>query len=158
MAIGATVSVRQITSILIKRQHINLSWDADDKYGHWWFEIGNPRRPDSESYGWWPKHPVNAARTLKGTEGELNGQTSFGGGLSRDPHHGDTVDHCFHLVDLDDPRTDTEIVNCLRNFAMQYAGEWRWTLGWGQNCHTFQTEALEHCELQIPRQLKKPVA
>lgn len=49
MAIGATVSVRQVTSILIKRQHINLSWDADDKYGHWWFEIGNPRRPGSES-------------------------------------------------------------------------------------------------------------
>ena len=114
LSVGSAVSIRQITSILIKRQHINFGWDADDKYGHWWSEIGDPRRTDSESYGWWPKHPVTAHGTLMGTEGELNGQTSFGGTLTRDPHHGDEVKHSFHpVVALDDSRNDAEIIDCL---------------------------------------------
>lgn len=37
-------------SIKVKRKHIHLT--GDDKYGHWWTEIG-----PSESYGWWPKNP-----------------------------------------------------------------------------------------------------
>lgn len=156
LSVGRAVNTRQVTSILIKRQHINLGWDADDKYGHWWFEIGNPSRPDSESYGWWPKHPVTARATLMGTEGELNGQTSFGGTLTRDPHHGDQVKHSFHpVVAIDESRTDAEIIECLRSFAIQYSGDWRWTIGWGQNCHSFQADAMEHCGLQTPERSKK---
>ena len=153
------MSIRQVTPILIKRQHINLGWNADAKYGHWWFEIGNPRRTDSESYGWWPKHPVTARATLMGTKGELNGQTSFGGALTRDPHHGDEVEHSFHpVVAIDDSRSDAEIIECLRSFAIHYVGEWRWTIGWGQNCQTFQAEALKHCRLHVPERSKKAVS
>lgn len=152
------MSTRPVTSILIKRQHLNLGWDADDKYGHWWIEIGNPRQRDSESYGWWPKHPVTAGQTLLGTQGELNGQTSFGGTETRDPHHGDFVDYSVHpLVASDDPRSDDEIVECLRAFAREFRGEWRWTMGWGQNCHSFQLQAMRHCRLQVPERSKAAV-
>jgi hypothetical protein len=43
---------RQVTMVTIKRKHIKLT--GQDKYGHWWFEIGDASAPDSESYGWWP--------------------------------------------------------------------------------------------------------
>ncbi len=152
------MSTRPVTSILIKRQHLNLGWDVDDKYGHWWFEFGNPRRRDSESCGWWPKHPVTASQTLLGTQGELNGQTSFGGTSCRDPHHGDEVDNSFHpVVASGDERSDDEIIECLRSFAMRYTGEWRWAMGWGQNCHSFQFEALKHCRLQVPEESNRVV-
>lgn len=41
---------RQVQLITMKRKHINLT--RVDRYGHWWFEIGDPSDPDSESYGW----------------------------------------------------------------------------------------------------------
>ncbi len=85
-----------------------------------------------------------------GVPGELNR------GQARDPHHGDPAEEEFHpLVSDDDSRTDEEIEECLREFAKNYSGRWRWFLGWGQNCHTFQTEALKHCRLVVPDAVRK---
>ena len=46
---------RIIQTITMKRKHIHLT--GLDPFGHWWFEIGNPNNPVSESYGWWPAIP-----------------------------------------------------------------------------------------------------
>lgn len=133
----------------MKRKNIDKS--GDDKYGHWWTEING-----NESYGWWPKYPVGAGfggacNTLGGVEGELNGQTSFGGTPTRDPHHGTAADEQFN------PKTDSdcdcdapckEAADCFRKFAQSYSGEWRWTLGWGQNCRTFQEDGMSQCHLR----------
>ncbi len=135
---------REIKSITIKRKNIDLF--GDDKYGHWWFEIDK-----KESYGWWPKGGVGLKETLGGTDGELNGQSNFGGSATKDPHHGDKAEEDFHpVVSCDDKRTDAQIKQCLRKFAKSYSGEWRWTFGGGQNCHTFQEAALKHCKLEEP--------
>src|SRR5579862_9502320 len=140
---------REITLITMKRKHIHLT--CSDRYGHWWFEIGDPTDPVSESYGWWPLHSVAVKQTLAGVEGELNGQTSFGGEPTRDPHHGDAADQEFHpFVSDNDPRSDEEIADCLRKFAQSFVGEWRWVFGKGQNFHSFQEEAIAHCRLQKP--------
>lgn len=139
-----TSTPRVITSIVMKRKHISMK--GDDKYGHWWLEISG-----TESYGWWPKTPVGVADTLFGTDGELNGQTSFGGTPTLDPHHGDAAEEQFSpIISGDDTRTDAEIHQCLRSFASSFSGEWRWTLGAGQNCHTFQEQAMKHCGLEQP--------
>lgn len=135
---------REISCITMKRKNIALK--GDDKYGHWWVEIDG-----TESYGWWPQYPVTPIDTLQGVKGELNGTVSFQGSRNEDPHHGDTADEEFHpYVDCCDRRTDEEIKKCLRKFATSYSGEWRWTFGSGQNCHTFQEEAMKHCGLQKP--------
>lgn len=141
---------RQIESIVMKRKHIDLS--REDKYGHWWFEIGDPLDSDSESYGWWPVEPAGMSGAFIGAAGELNGQTSFRGTPTRDPHHGDEADEEFQpWVDAADTRTNEQIADCLRQFARSYSGAWRWTFGRGQNCHTFQVEAMRRCGL-----LKRP--
>ncbi len=59
------------TTIKVKRNNIHLT--GDDKYGHWWTELG-----PGESYGWWPKNPVGLVDTFGGTEGEL--RWTFGAG------------------------------------------------------------------------------
>jgi len=133
----------QIRSIVIKRKHIDPG--AEDKYGHWWFELNG-----TESYGWWPKYPVSGTmETFLGVEGELNGITSFVGRINRDPHHGEQADEEFHpSTDAGDNRTESEIMDCLRAFALSYAGKWQWFFGFGQNCHTFQSAAMRHCKLR----------
>jgi len=75
----------------------------------------------------------------------------------RDPHHGEegVDEECFPLVADDDFRTDNDIANCLRDFAANYSGKWQWVLGWGQNCHTFQSAALSHCRLFVPANVRK---
>ena len=84
-----------------------------------------------------------------GVAGELNGQTTFNGLPNRDPHHGDDADEVFcPWLSASDPRTDRQIAQCLRNFAVSYNGKWRWTFGSGQNCHTFQQEAMLECKLR----------
>ncbi|HVF51077.1 MAG TPA: hypothetical protein VNA19_13365 [Pyrinomonadaceae bacterium] len=135
---------RSVKSIMMKRKHMDLF--GEDQYGHWWMEIDG-----KESYGWWPKGPVGIKETFGGTDGELNGQSNFGGSATQDPHHGDPADEQFNPMTSDgDCRTDAEINNCLRSFAKSYSGEWRWTFGRGQNCHTFQESAMEHCKLKKP--------
>jgi hypothetical protein len=131
----------EVSSITMKRKHIHLT--GDDKYGHWWFEMGD------ESYGWWPKDHVGLKNTFFGTDGELNGQTNFDGDPTQDPHHGDDAEEQFHpTVDCSDPRTDEDIQACLRAFANSYSGSWSWPLG--QNCHSFQEAAMNHCLLSKP--------
>jgi hypothetical protein len=138
---------RQVQLIVMKRKHIHLT--RKDKYGHWWFEIGPPDDLSSESYGWWPEIPAGPRGAFVGVTGELNGQTNFNGLPTRDPHHGDDGDEeFFPLVPLADSRTDDEIADCLRQFAQSYRGGWRWTFGKGQNCHTFQVQAMKHCGLR----------
>ncbi len=162
------LGLEEITSITVKRKHVR--WLAilkeklgkkatgEDIYGHWWLEF------DGESYGWWPKDPVGLAGTLGGVPGELNGQSSFGGTATRDPHHGDSADETFHpkrrsgflslgklkngsAADEDcNCVTVDEIKDCLREFAKQYSGNWSYP--WGQNCHSFQKEALKSCCLK----------
>ncbi len=140
---------RPVQLILMKRKNVNLT--REDRYGHWWFEIGSPSDPASESYGWWPKWPVDVRGMFVGVDGELNGRTHFGGSAVRDVHHGDDADQQFHpVVPLWDSRSDEEIAQCLRDFAHSFRGEWRWTFGKGQNCHSFQESALLHCGLKRP--------
>lgn len=123
--------------ITMKRRNIHLS--GDDKYGHWWVEIGG------ESYGWWPKYPVDTTDTLLGVDGELNGQTSFGGTATRDPHHGDSAEDTFNPKLTSDCKTCDDAVKCIKKFAKSYGGSWSWP--WGQNCHSFQTSMMSSCNL-----------
>ena len=147
---------REVTMIRVRRHHINPRPGASDKYGHWWIEIGDPMSVNLESYGWWPRDRVGLRDALAGVQGELNGQTSFAGEPSRDPHHGDVGGDTFHPFVLgSDSRSDSEIAECLREFARSYSGEWKWVIGWGQNCHSFQKEAFRHCRLREPAALKK---
>lgn len=128
---GAPAAPRVLPYITMKRKHIHLT--GPDKYGHWWTEMDG-----SESYGWWPKNHVGFIDTLVGVEGELNGVTTFGGTATTDPHHGDAGEEEFHPVLTDGSKTDPTVRAELRRYATSYSGEWRWTFGWGQNCHTFQ--------------------
>ena len=128
-------------SIVLKRKHIHLG--QEDKYGHWWVEL-NKR----QSYGWWPKYGVGLKDTLLGTEGELNGQTSFGGSANRDPHHGDPADEELGVECTDPTKTEADVTRDIISFAKGYSGEWRWTFGFGQNCHTFQKSMLAATSLK----------
>ena len=147
---------RPVTLITVKRLRIVPFGEDKDKHGHWWVEVGDPLDERSASYGWWPMRHVGAIETLVGVAGSLNGVESFGGRdfhnpPPRDPHHGESAHETFHPRVVDsDPRDDDEIADCLRGFAISYSGEWRWTLGWGQNCHAFQKAALAHCGLLEP--------
>jgi len=141
--------VREIRSVKFKRIHIGSELAADHA-GHWWFEIGDPTTPTSESYGWWPAEPVSGLGALLGVPGELNDGES-GRSPPHDPHHAELADEEFHpVVKDDDPRSEDEIAECLRLFAERYSGKWQWLLGWGQNCHNFQRDALKHCRLSVP--------
>lgn len=125
------------TNITMKRKNIRLI--GGDRYGHWWVEMG------AESYGWWPKYPVSIIDTFRGVAGELNGQTSFGGTPTRDPHHGDAALETFNPK-LTSDCSCNEAVKCIRSFANSYSGSWSWP--WGQNCHSFQTSMMSSCNLK----------
>jgi hypothetical protein len=127
-------------SIVLKRKNIHLF--GDDKYGHWWVEINKKR-----SYGWWPKNQVGLKGTLGGTEGELNGQTNYGGTANKDPHHGDSAEQEIGVECTDPAKTESEVQTDIITFANNYSGEWRWTFGFGQNCHTFQKSMLKATNL-----------
>jgi len=100
--------LREIPSIRFKRIHVEIN--SDDKAGHWWFEIGDPRSTDSESYGWWPARPlVSLFQCLKGVDGRLNNGL-FGCDPPRDPHHAEGADEEFYpFVQPDDARSDEVI-------------------------------------------------
>lgn len=133
----------ELTEVTVFRKDIDLG--GEDKYGHWWTNI----TPD-ESYGWWPKEPVGAWGTLTGTDGELNGVTNFGGSSTKDPHHGDTSGDEYRVLSHSG-KTEAEIQTEMRNFATSYSGEWRWTFGGGQNCHTFQEDMLAKSNLTVEK-------
>lgn len=134
---------KELPEVTVYRKDIDLG--AEDKYGHWWTEI-----TPGESYGWWPKYPVGIKDTLLGTEGELNGTTSFGGNSTKDPHHGDTSGDEYMVYSEDDD-SQTKVQDEMRKFAHSYAGEWRWTFGFGQNCHTFQKDMLKQSHLKVEK-------
>jgi len=115
--------------------------DFPSEYGHWWTEIGK-----NESYGWWPKFPVDKTSTLTGVDGELNGQSYFGGTPTQDPHHGDRYSgvNVFNLYTKDGNDT-TGIISGIRSYAKAYSGSWSWP--WGQNCHSFQNGFIERFNL-----------
>ncbi len=150
----------QLTGITLKRNHIKLfvviGLKEGDGYGHWWTEIGA-----DESYGWWPKYPVNHIGTIFGVEGELNGITSFQGTPRSDPHHGDPSDEMFHPWRAEVSLTvthlksgplgikgkrccaasETDIKNCIRYFALEFdASHSTWAYPFGPNCHSFQVD------------------
>lgn len=139
---GKTIE-RVLPFITLKRNHIHLT--GEDKYGHWWTEILTSTK--DESFGWWPKYGVGLKDTILGTEGELNGQTTFGGTPIKDPHHGHSGEDVFHPK-LTVSKTDDQVVQDIESFAKNYTGEWRWTFGWGQNCHTFQKAMMKKVGLK----------
>jgi hypothetical protein len=147
------LKVRQVSAIKIKRIHVNY---FSQSAGHWWLEIGDPADSGSESYGWWPEDSLRSLfDCFKGVAGVLN-DGLHGQAPPRDPHHGEKAEEEFSpLVPLNDQRTDDEIADCLRNFFSNYKGTWRWLIGWGQNCHTFQLEALAHCGLEQPKHVRR---
>jgi hypothetical protein len=130
--------------ITIRRRDIHLT--GDDKYGHWWTEIG-----ENENYGWWPKKkPIKPHDPLIGIEGEINGQTYFGGTPTQDPHQliGDLGEESFHpqVEDVECEKNECEkAAKCIRNFAKKYSGGWSWP--YGQNCHSFQESMMQLCGL-----------
>ena len=92
-------------------------------------------------------------QTLRGVEGELNGQTSFGGTPTRDPHHIDSGDEqfkpvrkdCFDLVST---------IGQIDAFAASYPGGWSWRLEAGNHCHTFQKELMKKLDLDQVKVIK----
>ena len=117
-----------------------IDMDLPDDYGHWWVEIGS-----DESYGWWPQFPTGGPGALTGVDGELNGQTHFGGTPTQDPHHGDRWGvNTFNLY-TKDGKTSTGVINSVRNYAKNYSGSWSWPFG--QNCHSFQEGFIEQFNL-----------
>ncbi|MBN1990851.1 MAG: hypothetical protein JW783_15720 [Bacteroidales bacterium] len=136
-------SKKELTEVTVFRKDIDLG--AEDKYGHWWTKI-----TPNESYGWWPKKPVGLSDTLFGTEGELNGVTSFKGTATKDPHHIDTSGDEYKVIS-ESGKPETQIQDEMRSFAKSYSGEWRWTFGAGQNCHTFQKDMLQKSNLKVEK-------
>ena len=126
----------------------------DDNWGHWWIELGE------ESYGWWPSRKIADIKTaIMGVPGDLNGQKTFGGKPTKDPHHGKTADEVFHPQRQESGTmkygvakgkecnctTENDAKDCIRKFAKSYSGEWRWP---DKTCHTFQLEAMSNCCLK----------
>lgn len=117
-------------------------------YGHWWTKIED----QDESYGWWPDHcPVTAWETVAGTNGVLNGITDVNCNArqdpKKDPYHDDQRAFRFNPV-LRGHKTDAQVRHEIRSFATSYSGEWRWTLGQGQNCRSFQLQLMSKVGLE----------
>lgn len=130
-----------ISGIKVYRKEIDLN--GEDKYGHWWIEIDG-----EESYGWWPKEPVDLKGTILGVDGELNGQTMFGGTATMDPLHGDRSDgvKSFSVMSVSSPE---QVRQSIRSFSSSYSGSWSWPVG--QNCHTFQNSLLKEADVRMLR-------
>lgn len=133
---------QQIEGIKVYRKEIDIG--GEDKYGHWWIEIDGV-----ESYGWWPKEPVGLGDTLFGTAGELNGQTSFGGTPTMDPHplYGKYEGADAYNVYGDLTVSKAQYAAMIRGYAQSYSGSWSWPIG--QNCHSFQKGLLDQLGLTI---------
>jgi hypothetical protein len=129
--------------------------------GHFWVKL------DSESFGWWPKYRVsgegilsNSINAVLGVEGELNGQTTFGGTETTDPHHNDTGKEVYqpnkrHIGRLKFGArkeqscrcvSDDDIKECIRKFAKDFSiKNDRWSYPFGNNCHSFQRRMMNAC-------------
>jgi len=137
---------RVLLTLVLKRIHLRgvmraaVGDKSELEYGHWWIEIDG-----SESYGWWPAEGVSIGGTFRGVPGSLNGQgPRYRGTPTRDPHHGDPAEEMFHPRVLNG-QAAAALKSCMRGFARGYSGTWSWP--WGQNCHSFQEDMMEHCGL-----------
>lgn len=94
-------------------------------------------------------------QTFRGVEGELNGQTSFGGTATGDPHAlgGDQGDEQVQPV-IKDCRSDAEVRQALVSYAQGYGGNWSWRLEFGNHCHTFQKGLMKAGDLTMFKVLK----
>jgi hypothetical protein len=166
-----TIRRKEVLWLQILKGALGLPTSDDDKYGHWWIEF------DGEGYGWWPKETVGPLATVVGVPGELNGQTTFGGTPTKDPHTiaGDAGDTSFH-PDRKEPyalwgwwwklhygsvtgtkcacASEAQIKDCARAFANAYSGNWSYPLG--QNCHSFQTKMMDKCCMKTPAPEMEP--
>ena len=156
-----TVGTEVYATITLKRNHLKLisairedltrQNSNEDTWGHWWIEF------DDESYGWWPSNNVADIKTaIKGVPGDLNGQMSFGGTATKDPHHGEKAEQEFHPQRQNtgtmkygrakgkkcNCTKEDEAKDCIRSFAKSYSGEWRWP---NKTCQTFQLEGMSNC-------------
>ncbi len=94
-------------------------------------------------------------KTFTGVPGVLNGN-EYQKRIEEDPYHqkwkeGET-DEDYHPV-IVDCRTEEDIRNAIRNFALAYSGDWSWVFEFGNNCHTFQTRAMSELDLEKVKQL-----
>jgi RHS repeat-associated protein len=128
-----------VKGVKVYRKDIDIG--GEDKYGHWWIEIDG-----KESYGWWPKEPVDLKGTLLGVDGELNGQTNFGGTATLDPHHGDRSSG-VNVFDVYSTQPRDTVIQSIRSFSNSYSGSWSWPIG--QNCHSFQDALLDNHGMTI---------
>jgi hypothetical protein len=87
-------------------------------------------------------------QTLMDVEGELNGQTSFGGTADGDPHAlgGDAGTDQYQAV-VSDARSDADIRNAMVTYAKGYSGTWSWRLEFGNHCHTFQKKLMSEGDI-----------
>lgn len=98
---------------------------------------------------WFETEPTRnqVSDTFEGVEGELNGQSSFGGTPTVDPHHGDAGDNAYQPT-INDCRNDSIIKQCIRRTARSYSGSWAWRFESGKNCHSFQIDIINHCDIK----------
>lgn len=94
-------------------------------------------------------------KTFRGVPGVLNGSEERRL-REKDPYHlswreGKT-DEDYHPV-IVDCRTDAEIQQAIRKFALSYSGDWSWRLEFGKNCHSFQVEAMKQLKLDKVKEL-----
>jgi hypothetical protein len=145
---------RILLTVVVKRAHVKGLWKAaiGDKgeleYGHWWIEID-----EIESYGWWPARSVSVWETFTGVPGSLNGLRGIGGTPTTDAHDGHPAEEMFHPAVVN-AKSAAAIKECIRAFAKGYSGSWSWPFG--QNCHSFQEEMMEHCGLAWTSKEAKP--
>lgn len=94
-------------------------------------------------------------QTFRGVEGELNGQTSFGGTKTRDPHElgGDDGDDQYQAVVCDD-RSDSDIRDKMSTYAKGYSGGWSWRFEFGNHCHTFQKKLMSEADVNKFKKIK----
>lgn len=154
---------------------------SGDSYGHWWVELpggesygwwpkkplSTPRRPEPEApnddapwYEWvqyradMALHSATTnmyAQTLSGVEGELNGQTSFGGTTTRDPHHGDPPDVSYSPI-IEDCTSDEVLVSIIRNAVSHFDDSndsWSWRFEFGIHCHTLNIDLMDAIGVNI---------
>lgn len=95
------------------------------------------------------------SKTFRGVPGILNGSEERKR-IEKDPYHlswreGKT-DEDYHPV-IVDCRTDVEIQEAIRKFALSYSGDWSWRFEFGKNCHSFQVEAMKRLKLDKVKEL-----
>jgi len=94
-------------------------------------------------------------QTFRGVEGELNGQTSFNGTPTGDPHAlgGDEGNEQYQAV-VADCRSDAYIRDAMVRFARGYSGGWSWRFELGNHCHTFQKKLMSDADITKLKKLK----